>query len=183
MKDVLNQYNEKAVFRFVLSLSIIVFILVVILDSKVLPRPAQMPEFAKFLPTLNALLNGTCTVLLVASFRAIKKKDIATHRKLNLITFVLSTLFLLSYVTYHWMADDTKFPADNPLRPIYLTILISHIILAAVVLPLVLISFWYGLTNQVAKHRKITRWSFPIWLYVTTTGVIVYLMISPYYNF
>jgi putative membrane protein len=142
-----------------------------------------MPEFGKFLPTLNAIINGTCTVLLIASFRAIKKKDIATHRKLNLITFVLSTLFLLSYVTYHWMADDTKFPADNPIRPIYLTILISHIILAAVVLPLVLISFWYGLTNQVAKHRKITRWSFPIWLYVTTTGVIVYLMISPYYNF
>jgi putative membrane protein len=183
MSEVLSKYNEKAVFRFVLSLSIVVFILVLVLDSKILPRPLQMPEFGKFLPTLNAIINGTCTVLLIASFRAIKKKDIATHRKLNLITFVLSTLFLLSYVTYHWMADDTKFPADNPIRPIYLTILISHIILAAVVLPLVLISFWYGLTNQVAKHRKITRWSFPIWLYVTTTGVIVYLMISPYYNF
>jgi putative membrane protein len=183
MKEVLSQYNEKAVFKFVLALSIVVFILVIILDSKILPRPEQMPEFGKFLPTLNAILNGTCTLLLIASFRAIKKRKIETHRKLNLITFVLSTLFLLSYVTYHWMAEDTKFPVDNPMRPVYLTILISHIILAALVLPLVLISFWYGLTNQVVKHRKITRWSFPIWLYVTTTGVIVYLLISPYYNF
>lgn len=183
MKEVLNNYNEKAVFRFVLALSLIVFVLVIILDSKILPRPTVMPEFGKFLPTLNAILNGTCTLLLIASFRAIKNKKIETHRKLNLITFVLSTVFLLSYVTYHWMAEDTKFPIDNPIRPLYLTILISHIILAALVLPLVLISFWYGLTNQVAKHRKITRWSFPIWLYVTTTGVIVYLMISPYYNF
>jgi putative membrane protein len=92
-------------------------------------------------------------------------------------------LFLVSYVAYHWMADETKFPLDNPLRPVYLTILISHIILAAVVLPLVLISFWYGLNNKVEQHRKMTRFSFPIWLYVTTTGVIVYFMISPYYPF
>jgi putative membrane protein len=115
------------------------------------------------------------------SFNAIKKRNIAKHKKINLITFFLSALFLISYVTYHWMSNETKFPIDNPLRPLYLGILISHIILAAVVLPLVLISFWYGLTNQVAKHRKITRFAFPIWLYVTTTGVIVYLMISPYY--
>ena len=84
---------------------------------------------------------------------------------------------------YHYFADETKFPADNPLRPVYLTILASHIILAAIVLPLILISFYRGLNLHVPQHKAIVRWSFPIWLYVTITGVIVYLMISPYYKF
>lgn len=178
----LEQLKEKQVFRLVMTLSVVVFLVVLLLDSKILPRPEPMPEFARYLPMLNAIINGTCTVLLLLSLRAIKRKDVARHKQLNLLTFVLSSLFLLSYVTYHWMSEETKFPADNPLRPVYLTILISHIILAAVVLPMVLFSFWYGLTNQVAKHRKIVRWAFPIWLYVTSTGVIVYLMISPYYK-
>jgi putative membrane protein len=86
-------------------------------------------------------------------------------------------------VTYHYFADETKFPAGNPLRSIYLIILTSHIILAALVLPLILISFYRGLNMQVPQHKKIVRWAFPIWLYVTITGVIVYLMISPYYKF
>jgi putative membrane protein len=95
----------------------------------------------------------------------------------------LSSLFLISYVIFHAFGVETRFPADNPLRPYYLTILISHIILAAVVLPMVLLSFYRGLTGQIEAHKRITRWSMPIWLYVTTTGVVVYLMISPYYPF
>ncbi len=179
--DSLINLKEKTVFRWVLTLSIIVFVAVIILNRKILPRPEQLPAFVMYLPLLNAIINATCSVLLLLSLRAIKRKDIITHKKLNLTTFVLSSLFLISYITYHWLADETKFPIENPIRPYYLTILISHIILAAVVLPLILISFYYGLTNQVKKHRMITRWSFPIWLYVTVTGVIVYLMISPYY--
>lgn len=179
----LSNLSEKTVFRIVLSLSVVVFLVVVILNQKVLPRPEVLPVFATFLPKLNAIINAACTILLILSYRAIRRKDIATHKQLNLLTFCLSALFLVSYVTYHWMANETKFPIDNPLRPVYLAILISHIILAAVVLPLVLISFWYGLNNKVVQHRKITRFSFPIWLYVTITGVIVYFMISPYYPF
>lgn len=178
----LIKVKEKTVFRWVLTLSIIVFVAVIILNRKILPRPEHLPAFAMYLPLLNAIINGTCSILLLLSLRAIKRKDIITHKKLNLTTFVLSSLFLISYITYHWLADETKFPIGNPIRPYYLTILISHIILAAVVLPLILISFYYGLTNQVKKHRRITRWSFPIWLYVTVTGVVVYLMISPYYQ-
>ena len=105
------------------------------------------------------------------------------HKKLNITACALSTVFLLSYVTFHSFGVETKFPVDNPMRPVYLTILITHIILAAVVLPLVLLSLYRGLTNQVSSHKKITRWSYPIWLYVTITGVVVYLMISPYYQF
>ena len=170
-------------FRIVLLISIVVFALVLILNRKVLPRPEVLPAIVTYLPALNACINATCSVLLILSYRAIRAKKIDVHRRLNLLTFALSALFIISYVAYHWMADETKFPADNPLRPLYLGILASHIILAALVLPLVLISFYYGLTNQVQKHRRLTRWSFPVWLYVTITGVIVYLMISPFYPF
>jgi putative membrane protein len=113
----------------------------------------------------------------------IRARRIDWHKRLNIIAFCLSSLFLVSYVIFHAFGVETRFPIDNPLRPYYLTILISHIILAAVVLPLVLLSFYRGLTGQIEAHKRITRWSMPIWLYVTTTGVVVYLMISPYYPF
>jgi putative membrane protein len=174
--------NDKIVGRLVTIVSIVVFVAVVILNKKILPVPEVIPDFVYKLPKLNAMINGTCSLLLLLSLYMIKEKNIEVHKKLNIITFCLSALFLVSYITYHWMAKETTFPLDNPLRPVYLTILISHIILAAVVLPLILLSFHKGLQMQVEKHKKLVRWSFPIWLYVTVTGVIVYLMISPYYS-
>ena len=177
------QSKEKIVFKIIVALSSVVFLLVLVLDSKILPRPQPMPAFAKYLPLLNAIINGMCTVLLLLYLKAILAKNVQRHKKINILTFVLSTIFLLSYVTYHWLSEETKYPLDNPMRPLYLGILISHIILAATVLPMILLSFWYGLSNQVQKHRKLVRFTFPIWLYVTITGVVVYLMISPYYNF
>ncbi len=175
------QLKEKTVFRWVLTLSVVVFVAVIVLNRKFLPRPEPVPAWAYSLPMLNAFINATCSLLLIFSYKAIRRKAVATHKKLNLTAFVLSAIFLVSYVLYHWMADETRYPEGSPLRVVYLAILISHIILAAIVLPLVLMSFYYGLNNDVAKHRTLTRWSFPIWLYVTITGVIVYLMISPYY--
>lgn len=175
--------SDKAVFRLVMTVSLVVFVAVVILNRKILPVPEIIPAFVYQLPKLNAFINGTCSILLLLSLYQIKyKKNIAVHKRINIITFILSSLFLLSYITYHWLAQETSFPVDNPLRPIYLTILISHIILAAAVLPLILLSFHKGLQMEVEKHKKLVRWSFPIWLYVTVTGVIVYLMISPYYT-
>ena len=119
------------------------------------------------------------------------------HKRINIVAFVLSSLFLVSYILFHWLAPETKFgdingdsvlspeesAAAGSIRYVYYVILITHIILAAVVLPLILLSFNYGLQMQVEKHKKIVRWAFPIWLYVTVTGVIVYLMVSPYYHF
>jgi putative membrane protein len=148
-----------------------------------LKKADHIPGWAVMLPALNAVLNGSTFVILLISFYFIRKKKIAIHRKLNLTACVLSTLFLLSYVTFHSFGVETKFPAGNPLRPVYLFVLATHIVLAAVVLPIVLLSLYRGLTMQVESHRRITRWSFPIWLYVTFTGVVVYLMISPYYQF
>ena len=175
--------SEKNIFRIIFSVSILVFILVLILNRKILPRPEVPPSFIYVLPKMNAIINAACTVLLLTSYYFIRKKKIWIHKRLNIVTFFLSSLFLVSYVTYHYFADETKFPADNPIRPLYLTILTSHIILAALVLPLILISFYRGLNMRVPQHKAIARWAFPIWLYVTVTGVIVYLMISPYYKF
>lgn len=162
-------------------LSVVVFAVVVILYS--LPKQDNIPDWAKFLPTLNASLNGTCSVLLLTSLWAIKNKMITLHKQLNITTFLLSSVFLVSYIVFHSFGVETKFPADNPMRPIYLFILITHIVLAAIVLPLVLISFYFGLTEKIEQHRKVSKFTFPVWLYVTVTGVVVYLMISPYYQF
>ena len=171
-------------------ISLVVFIAVIILNKKILPVPETIPAFVFQLPKLNALINGTCSLLLLVSLYMIKQKKIALHKKLNIINFCLSSLFLLSYITYHWMSKETTYPLESPLRTPYLVILISHIVLAAFVLPLILLSFYYGLKSQlpdgqkyIIKHKKLTRWSFPIWLYVTITGVVVYFMISPYYTF
>lgn len=100
-----------------------------------------------------------------------------------MITFVLSSVFLVSYIIFHATGIKTTYGGIGAVRTLYYLILISHIILAAIVLPLVLLSFQKGLQMQVEKHKKLVRWSYPIWLYVTVTGVIVYLMISPYYSF
>lgn len=176
-----EQNKDKQFFNFALALTVVIAIAVIVLNQKVLPRPDVLPTWTYFLPKLNALINGTCSLLLITSLYFIKKGNVQMHKKLNITTFALSSLFLISYVLFHWMAPETKFPADNPLRTIYLIILISHIILAAGVLPLILLSFYRGLQNQVSLHKKVVRFAYPIWLYVTITGVVVYLMISPFY--
>lgn len=196
-KELLGKQNDKTVFKIVLVATLLVCTLVVILNLKLIPVPDTFPSFIYKLPLLNAILNGTCSILLVASLMAIKKRNITLHKKLNLTAFFVSALFLLSYVTAHYFIPDTKFGDVNhdlfldanelssvsSIRPIYLTILLSHIFLAVIVLPLVLISFYFGLKDDREKHKKITRFSYPIWLYVTVSGVIVYILISPYYNY
>jgi putative membrane protein len=183
MNTITGENKDRLYFRLVLAVSLFVFVAVIVLNRKILPRPEPVPTFAYSLPALNAFINGTCTLLLLLSYYFIRRKNISAHKTTNIITFLLSSVFLVSYITYHYLADETRYPAENPLRPLYLTILASHIILAAAVLPLILLSFYHGLRMNVEKHRKLTRWSFPIWLYVTATGVVVYLMISPYYPF
>ncbi|MFB1004476.1 MAG: DUF420 domain-containing protein [Bacteroidia bacterium] len=175
--------SDKLFFRIAMVVSIVVFVLVVLLNKRVLNPPLEFPDFIYRLPLLHAIINGTCAVLLILSLRAIKAKNVAKHKALNLTAFGLSALFLISYVIYHFFVPETTFGGEGPLRYIYYFILISHIILAAGVLPLILLSFWYALNEKIDKHRKIVRFTFPIWLYVAVTGVVVYLMISPYYSF
>jgi len=175
--------QDKLVFRIVLSISLIVFIAVIILNKKILPRPEIIPLWVNFLPKLNAMINATCSVLLLLSLYFIKQKSILVHKKINIVAFCLSSIFLISYIVFHWLVEETHYPENAPMRSFYYIILISHIILAAVVLPLILLSFYRGLQMQVEKHKKLVRYAFPVWLYVTITGVLVYLMISPYYTF
>ena len=173
--------SDKAVFRVILALSVVVFGAIVVLYT--LPKQDFIPEWARNLPLLNATINGTCSLLLVTSLWCIKNQKVQWHKRLNLTTFVLSTLFLISYIVFHSFGVETRFPTENALRPFYLMILLTHILLAAVVLPLVLVSFYLGLTGKLEKHKKVSKFTFPIWLYVTVTGVVVYIMISPYYQF
>jgi putative membrane protein len=178
--------NDKLILRLVTAVSIFVFAVVLILQSNVItlfPQGAAIPSWVLFLPKLNAILNGTCSVLLVVSLLQIRNRNIRAHKILNIITFVLSSLFLVSYIIFHATGIRTSYGGEGFIKVIYYVILITHIILAAVVLPLVLLSFYSGLQMNVARHRKLVRWSFPVWLYVTVTGVIVYLMIAPYYTF
>lgn len=172
--------NKKAS-KIIYIASIAVFALVVILYN--LPQAEHIPSFAKYLPTLNASINAICFVLLLASLAAIKKNNILLHKKLNITAFALSAIFILSYVTFHSFGIETIYPKTDALRPLYLFILLTHIVTAAIVLPLVLFSFQKALIGDLVAHRKISKWTMPIWIYVTFTGVVVYLMISPYYNF
>jgi len=173
--------TEKNALRLIYGISAAVFLAVVVLSS--LPKAAHMPDFVRYLPRFNATINALCSVLLVSSFICIKNGNVLAHKRLNITTFCLSSVFLLSYVTFHAFGVETRYPANHPWRPFYLAILISHIILAAAVLPLVLMSFYRALRGQIPEHRRLVRWTFPIWLYVTVSGVVVYLMISPYYQF
>src|ERR1700743_2315978 len=152
--------TDKFIFRFVAGVSAFVFVVVVVLNRKLIPAPAQVPAFVAYLPKLNAVLNGTCSLLLLTSLYFIKRKQITIHKRLNITAFCLSSLFLVSYIMFHYFAPETIFgdvngdgklstieqAAVSTIRPVYLIILISHIVLAAAVLPLILLSFYRGLT-------------------------------------
>lgn len=142
-------------------------------------------DFVYNLPTLNAILNGTAFFTLIAAWFAIKNKKLAIHKRLTTMAVLLSVLFLLSYITFHLLTDPTKLPdtVQGAERYTYFFVLISHIVLSAIIVPLVLFTYVRGYKMEVEKHRKLAKITWPLWLYVTATGVIVYKMISPYYEF
>ena len=135
-----------------------------------------------FLPPIYAAINGYTAIVLLIALWAIKKRKINLHEQLMKTAIGLSLTFLLMYVAYHLTSDPTKFGGEGWVKVLYFGILISHILLSIALIPLVLISFVRGISQQFTQHRKIARITFPIWLYVTVTGVVVYYMISPYYN-
>ena len=132
------------------------------------------------LPALNALFNGASTVLLLFGYRAILKKQYLTHMWYNLTAFVTSTLFLISYVIYHNFHGSTTFPGEGLIRPIYFSILVSHIILSALVVPMILTSFYLAFAGKIKIHRKVSKITLPIWLYVSVTGVMIFFILNAY---
>jgi putative membrane protein len=133
-----------------------------------------------FLPALNALLNGLCAIALCVGLYFIKHRNREAHRASMLVALTLSSIFLVSYIVNHAMHGDTIFPGHSAVRTLYLSILASHVILSIVALPMVITTFFFSLTGRFTMHRRIARWTFPIWLYVSITGVLVFIFLKAY---
>jgi uncharacterized membrane protein YozB (DUF420 family) len=138
-------------------------------------------ELISYLPHVNACLNATSAVLLIAGYSFIRARNIAAHRACQISALIVSILFLTSYLVYHYNHGSTRFQGTGIVRPIYFTILTTHTILAVVIVPLILITFYRALRQDFARHRRIARITLPLWLYVSITGVIVYLMLYQIY--
>jgi putative membrane protein len=139
--------------------------------------PAAFAHRLSFLPALNATFNGLSAIALTIGFLYIKQRKITAHRNAMMTAFVFSSLFLVSYITNHALHGDQLFPGHGAIRTTYLWILVTHISLSVFALPLVLVTFFFSLSGRISLHRKIARWTFPIWLYVSVTGVIVGAML------
>jgi len=176
-------------------LSIVIPGLVLVLLTPGAVPKINLPFSPYSLPPIYATLNGITAFVLVLALYFVKQKNIVMHQRMIYVAMGLSFFFLIGYILYHWSADPTRFGDLNydgvvsveekaklgASRMVYYFLLISHIILSAIVVPFVLFTFVRGFTGQIEKHRKIARWAFPLWLYVAVTGVVCYLMISPFY--
>lgn len=171
--------KEKNFNKWIIALSVIIPVAVAVLFTVKLEIPGV--ERLGFLPPIYASINALTAVLLVTAVIQIKKGNRKAHENLMKTAIALSALFLLMYVVYHMTSASTPFGGEGAVRMIYFIILISHILLSIAVIPLVLISFVRALSQRFDKHKKIARITFPIWLYVTVSGVVVYFMIAPYY--
>lgn len=165
----------------VITLSVAIPVVVGLLLFSVKPENLAARFDIHLLPKFHATLNSITALILVAAFIAIRKGKVVLHKTLMLSALLCSVLFLASYVTYHSMAEATSFGGAGFVRYVYYFVLISHILLAVVIVPLVGFTLVRALTGRFDKHKRLARWTLPIWLYVAVTGVIVYLMISPYY--
>jgi len=167
--------------KFIVIVSILIPVVVALLFSVKLKDFGFHVEPLSFLPPIYATINGITAVVLVAGVLAIKNGKRKLHEQLMTTAIALSVAFLVMYVAYHMTSDSTKFGGEGMIRNVYFIILISHILLSIAVIPLVLVTYVRTLAQKFDKHKKIAKITFPIWLYVAVTGVIVYLMISPYY--
>lgn len=164
---------------YIWAFSLVVFALVTVLHY--LPTAESIPAFTNSFPLVNACLNGSCFLLLLASLFAIKGKNVALHQRLNTYAMILSVFFLLTYVLFHYFHGSSSYGGEY--KGLYLFILLTHIVLAAVSLPFILLAYARALTGDVQGHRKMVKFVYPVWLYVTFTGVMVYLFMAPYYAF
>ena len=171
MSTEIKKYN-----KWIVVLSIAIPVVVAILFG--VKIDAELPIF---LPPIYASINAFTALLLIVAVWAVKNKKIKLHEKLMKTAIACSVLFLVMYVAYHMTSESTKFKGEGAIKTVYFVILFSHIILSIAVIPFVLITYVRAITNNIELHKKIARITFPLWLYVAITGVIVYIMISPYY--
>lgn len=179
--DKVDQEKAKKYNKWVIALSIIIPVAVAALFGVNLRSLGFDVEPLTILPPIYATINGLTAVILIIAVIAIKNKNIVLHENLMTTAIYCSVVFLVLYVAYHMTSDSTKFGGEGVIKYVYYFILISHIILSIIIIPFVLITYVRAITNDIERHKKIAKITFPIWLYVTVTGVIVYIMISPYY--
>lgn len=172
--------NEKRYYTLIRVLSVAIPLAVAVLLG--IRQKVDLGEWTKVLPHFNAVLNSLTAVLLVTGLFAILARKITLHRLCMISSFSLGSVFLVSYVLYHLSNESTKFGGEGLIRIVYFFVLVSHIVLSVVVVPFVLLALYFALSSQFDRHVKIVRYTFPIWLYVSVSGVIAYLMISPYYR-
>ncbi|MCW8310575.1 MULTISPECIES: DUF420 domain-containing protein [Sphingobacterium] len=173
--------KEKKYSKWIWLLSIVIPLVVAILFSVNLQKLGYNVKPLTFLPPIYATINGITAILLVWAVAAIKNGNKSLHERLVKVCIGCSLAFLAMYVAYHMTSIETKYGGEGILRPIYFFILISHILLSIIIIPFVLFTFVRGISGSYARHKKLARITYPMWLYVAVTGVIVYLMISPYY--
>ncbi len=176
-----NNQVEKQFSKAIIAISIFIPVAVAILFSVRLKDFGWQVAPLDFLPPIYAGINAATAVVLVSGVLAIKNGKRKLHQRLMTLAIMLSVVFLVMYIAYHMTAESTKFGGEGPIRYLYFFILLTHIVLSIVTVPLVLITYVRTLSEQFDRHKKIAKITFPIWLYVAVTGVIVYLMISPYY--
>jgi putative membrane protein len=179
MINAILKKNDPAAKLFIIAVSAVVFIAVVILSRVKLD--VDLGFDVHIFATINAIINSVVSLLLVAGLIAIKNGKQELHRNIMFSAMIFSILFLVSYIAHHLFTGDTKFGGQGMIRPVYYFILITHIFLAAVILPFILYTAYRGMVAEWPLHRKLAKITWPIWLYVSVTGVVVYLMISPYY--
>jgi putative membrane protein len=171
MENNANKYN-----KWIIVLSIAIPVVVAILFG--VKINLQLPVF---LPPIYATINALTAVILLTAVWAIKNKKVKLHENLMKTAIAFSLLFLVMYVLYHMTSESTKYGGEGFLKTVYFIILISHILLSIIVIPFVLLTYVKAITNNIAQHKKIAKYTFPLWLYVTISGVLVYIMIAPYY--
>ncbi len=176
------QRNDKKAAIYIWAVSAVICGAVVFLTNVKLFQNVNLGFNVHLLALFNAIVNGTVSLLLVAAFIAVKNKKFVLHKQLMLVAIVLSVLFLLSYIGHHLLAPETKYGgAHDWVRTVYFFILITHIALATIILPFILFTAYRSLSGDYAKHKMLARYTWPLWLYVSITGVLVYLLISPFY--
>lgn len=173
--------NNRKANAIIILVSIVVALLVSVLTRVTLKGAENLPWDVMMQPALHAILNSLTALFLIIGYIAVRLNKVNLHRISMFSAFGVSGLFLLSYVTYHGLTDPTKFGGEGIIKIVYNFILITHIILAAIIFPLILMTIHRAVTNQIELHRKLASITFPIWLYVAVTGVLVYILLSPYY--
>ena len=169
--------DDKKYNKLIVILSVVIPIAVAILFGVRIPNVEPL----SFLPPIYATINGLTAIILILAVIAIKNKNIVLHENLMTTAILCSVVFLVMYVAYHMTSDSTKFGGEGFIKYVYYFILLTHILLSIIIIPFVLITYVRAITNNIEKHKKIAKITFPLWLYVAVTGVIVYIMISPYY--